>query len=146
MRFKKTLEIINIILLLVLLSTILIEVIGRALKIPTPWTEDVAETCFAWVIWLGSVFATKDFSHTSLFSSKKRWLQLIGAGTIIVFLLIILILGLKQLHLCLIYWRLTPGARIPVFIIRVVLYLGALINLIYGFQVFLKMFKGGEQL
>lgn len=146
MRFKKTLEIINVILLFVLLSTVSIEVIGRALKIPTAWTEDVAQTCFAWIIWLGSAFATKDFSHTSLFSSKKRWLQLISAGTIVVFLLIILILGIKQLHSYLIYWRLTPGARIPVFVIGLVMYLGALINLIYGLRVFLKTFRGGEQL
>lgn len=80
----------------------LIQVFTRYfLKNPPPWSEELARTCFIWVVYIGMSMACRKQAHVNVdFVEKKfppilhRWVNLLSNGIVLAFLLCMTISGI----------------------------------------------------
>lgn len=60
-------EIFLVILMTAATTIVAAQVITRyLLKVPLPWSEEVARYMFIWLVWVGAAFATKERRHISI--------------------------------------------------------------------------------
>ena len=60
-------EIVLVVLMIAAVVIVAMQVITRyLLKIPLPWSEEIARYMFLWLTWLGASYATKERRHVSI--------------------------------------------------------------------------------
>lgn len=66
-------EIFLVVLMILATLTVTAQVVTRyLLKIPLPWSEELARYMFIWLVWVGASFATKERRHISIDVLVKR--------------------------------------------------------------------------
>ena len=96
-------EIFLVILMVAAVIIVAMQVITRyVLKIPLPWSEEIARYMFLWLTWVGAAYATKERRHVNIdivYSRLNRFGQtvctIISTVVWIVFLCVMSYLSLK---------------------------------------------------